>query len=221
MDKKYYLYEIRNIINNKIYIGIHATNNLDDGYMGSGKLLKRAIEKHGIENFNKKILSFYDSLDKLLDAEKTIVNEDFIKRNDTYNISIGGWGWYHENSNSSIQKRKRLKLDEKLRDTNFKKKFGDKISKGLKRFYANNPDRKKILVKRLMEIQPSFAGKKHTKETKEKIGMKNSINQRGTNNSQYGTCWIYCIDRQKSIKIKKNELKKYIDNGWIKGRKMF
>lgn len=37
----YYIYKIINKINNKIYIGVYFIENLDDGYMGFGKLLKR------------------------------------------------------------------------------------------------------------------------------------------------------------------------------------
>ena len=46
---------------------------------------------------------------------------------------------------------------------------------------------------------------------------KNSIPQ-GEKNSQYGTCWITNGEIKK--KIKKEELVKYISNGWRKGRKI-
>ena len=74
------------------------------------------------------------------------------------------------------------------------------------------------IKKKRKESSPRFSGMSHTKETKEKIGKMNSIHQQGNKNSQYGKCWIY--NNEKSITIKKEELSIYLNNGWIKGRKM-
>ncbi len=54
----YYIYQITNMVNAKIYVGVHKTSNLNDGYMGSGKIIRSAMEKHGISNFSKDILEF-------------------------------------------------------------------------------------------------------------------------------------------------------------------
>jgi len=90
MKKFYYLYKITNIINDKIYIGIHCTNNLEDGYMGSGHDLLKDIKKYGKNNFKKEILEFFDSIDDLKLAEKELVNRTFVSSNKTYNKCLGG-----------------------------------------------------------------------------------------------------------------------------------
>jgi len=67
----YTIYKITNKINGKIYIGKHQTLNLDDDYMGSGKYLKRAIQKYGVENFSKDILFIFDNADEMNSKEKS------------------------------------------------------------------------------------------------------------------------------------------------------
>lgn len=84
------VYQITNKINNKIYIGSHQTDKLDDGYMGSGSYLKRAMNKHGIENFERIILENFDTSEEMFKKEKELVTKSFIKRKDTYNITEGG-----------------------------------------------------------------------------------------------------------------------------------
>ena len=91
MNKKYYyVYKITNNLNNKEYIGYHSTNDLNDGYMGSGKLLIKAIEKYGIENFSKVILKFFDDKKSAEEYERFLVNEEYVQRKDTYNLTTGG-----------------------------------------------------------------------------------------------------------------------------------
>ena len=70
----HYIYKITNLINGKIYIGQHTTSNLDDGYMGSGKILTRAIKKYGVENFRKEIQGFYEDIDELNYMERLFVD---------------------------------------------------------------------------------------------------------------------------------------------------
>jgi len=86
----HYFYKLTNVINNKFYYGVHNTSNIDDGYMGSGFALKKAIIKYGVENFKKDIIKFFETEDEAFAYEKEIVNEDMIKNEDCYNIQIGG-----------------------------------------------------------------------------------------------------------------------------------
>ena len=82
-----------------IYVGKHMTDNKDDDYMGSGLRIRRAIEKYGIENFEKTILFECASVDEMNAKEAEIVNEDFIARDDVYNIKLGGdGGWEFVNT---------------------------------------------------------------------------------------------------------------------------
>lgn len=93
MNKQYhYIYKITNKINGRIYIGIHSTSNLNDGYYGSGKLILKAIDKYGKNNFDKVILKFFNTREEAFEEESRIVNENFVGDYNTYNLQLGGSG---------------------------------------------------------------------------------------------------------------------------------
>lgn len=86
----HYLYKIINNINGKYYIGIHSTNNLNDGYCGSGQTIIKAYKKYGPTNFTKLIWDFYANEKELEDAEAKFATEREINDPDCYNINCGG-----------------------------------------------------------------------------------------------------------------------------------
>ena len=222
MNKKHYLiYQITNNINQKFYIGKHETYNIDDNYFGSGKYLKHAIEKYGIENFTKTILFELQSREEMNLLEKVVVTSEFCAREDTYNINVGGdGGWIYINESGLNTSGKwhsineyslRIKQEtgeypsakrrrELLKDFNYRKNYGQKVSNGLKRYIA--------------EHGAICQGKHHSEETKVKIRA-SRYDGHGKNNSMYGTMWI-CNDKtHESKKILKTD---DIPVGWRKGR---
>lgn len=93
--KKYYnyFYKITNNINQKFYYGVHRTTNLNDGYMGSGTLISKAIKKYGVENFSKEILKYFNTQEEAYLYESEFVNDDLVKDKMCYNVKPGGEGW--------------------------------------------------------------------------------------------------------------------------------
>ena len=85
-----YTYQTKNLLNGKTYLGIHTTSNLDDGYLGSGVILKKAIAKHGKENFKLEILSFWDTREEAIEEEEFLVSESWVLSEDNYNLIGGG-----------------------------------------------------------------------------------------------------------------------------------
>ena len=88
--KHFIIYQTTNLINGMTYIGQHQTDNLNDGYIGSGKHLISAIKRYGKQNFKTVILHNFTTFKEMNDKEIELVNKDFILREDNYNIALGG-----------------------------------------------------------------------------------------------------------------------------------
>lgn len=98
IDYKYhYFYKTTNNINGKYYYGMHSTNNLDDGYKGSGVLLREAFNKYGKDNFTTEILKFFDTREELSEYERLFIDDKLIGDDMCYNIGLGGIGGFLSN----------------------------------------------------------------------------------------------------------------------------
>jgi len=215
---KYTIYKITNKVNGKIYIGKHQTNNINDGYMGSGILLKRAQTKYGAENFVKEILHIFDTEKEMNAKEAELVTEEFCLREDTYNMCVGGKGGFSYINNNRLNtfcdsdiarfgREKTDKILEEKHGENWRSVISKKANDRLKQILKSDPNYLKDRASK------SFLGRKHSEETKRKIGLKNSESSKGPNNSQYGTIWINNGEHNKKIKGVDP-----IPEGWYKGR---
>ena len=116
----YFCYKTTNTINGKTYTGVHQTDNLNDGYFGSGTGIKRAIAKYGYENFQREILKYFDNHTEMYEYEAEIITEDVVKDTNTYNDTLGGkGGWFHCNgenwTNSMATEEARRKVSEAMK----------------------------------------------------------------------------------------------------------
>lgn len=95
----HFIYKTTNSLNGKYYYGAHSTKNIDDGYLGSGVSLKKAIQKYGKENFYREIIEFCNEENEMYLKEEKIVAEHY-KKEECYNMNVGGkGGWNYVNSN--------------------------------------------------------------------------------------------------------------------------
>jgi hypothetical protein len=200
----YIIYKTTNTVNNKVYIGKHKTKDLDDGYLGSGKFLQRAIEKYGVDNFTREIIHLCKTEDDMNTKEREIVTEEFCLRKDTYNLCVGGHGGFSYINRNNIRGM-------------LGKKQSDKQKQAASNFMSKNnldKNRHKEISSKGGRNSKGMLGKTHSLETRDK--MKGPRPQSThTKNSQYGSIWI--TNGKENNKIKKNDI---IPESWYKGRTM-
>ena len=201
----YTIYKTTNQINGKFYIGAHKTEDLNDNYLGSGKLLKKAKEKYGVDNFSKEVLFVFETAEEMFAKEADLVSDEFLSENNTYNLKVGGFGGFdYINSTTDTELRKSAgsdggKKSKPPKTPEYKKKLSDAMLK-----------RHKLGLHPKISKSQAFSGK-HRDSSKAKMSEK----AKGQHNSQYGTMWIN--DGKISMKIKKSEP---IPDGWVAGRKL-
>ena len=193
------------MVNGKIYVGVHKTKNVNDGYMGSGKLIKRAIKKYGLDNFQKEILGEFSNAADAFTRESEIVTKEFLLRKDVYNLCCGGRGGFDylnqltnnlSHSNFHLSKMQSARMDKFPNGTLFGRKH-------------TQVHKDKISISKIGQVD-GFKGKTHKEQSKHKIGTANKV-MVGPKNSQFGSFWI--TNGTENKKCRGN-----IPDGWKRGR---
>lgn len=100
----YTVYKTVNLINGKEYVGFHKIKEIsdiiyeesengsifNDGYLGSGKLMRRALEKYGPMNMKQKLILVTNDEKEAKMLERDIVCEKWVDDENTYNLVLGG-----------------------------------------------------------------------------------------------------------------------------------
>jgi group I intron endonuclease len=173
----YFIYKTTNLINGKTYTGKHKTNNLNDGYLGSGVVFQRSLNKYGKEKFKREIICFCETSDELIIKEKELITDEFLKinKNTIYNISLGGQGGdmisNHPDKNKIIENRKGSKngFYGKKHSDEAKRKISES-HKGTKSYMYGKKNKwmSDFNKTRVREKNPMF-GKRYTEEEKKKF----------------------------------------------------
>jgi hypothetical protein len=206
----YTIYKIVHTGSGKEYIGKHQTKDLDDGYMGSGKVLRRAVEKHGAGKFRKEILHVFQTEQEMNDKEAELVTEEYCDRNDTYNLCPGGHGGF-----GYINKNRLQCLHDRKKSNEIRRKNEKWLKKTIETGTQNLDSKKALESLKKKYPKGAFYGKKHTEEWKKSHSLLMKERQKGKKNSQYGTMWI--TNGAENRKIKKDLP---LPEGWRKGRSL-
>jgi hypothetical protein len=179
--KYHYIYKTTCKITNRYYYGMHSTDSLNDGYIGSGKRLWYSINKYGYENHSCEKLEFFKTREKLKEREKEIVNENLINDPLCMNIQLGGGGGLSSDEHAKKFYKAGVKRLNEIMWIENREKYSKIVSEENRRRWKDPVQRKK-LVQNL-----DWTGKYHTEETKQKM---READRSGKKNSQWKTKWI-------------------------------
>lgn len=104
--KFHVIYKTTCLVTGKWYIGMHSTDDLDDGYLGSGQVLSRSVKKHGKSQHVYEVLEHHPSRKSVSEREEELLTKEFRANPLCMNIAGGGIGHVPGHRNSEESKLK-------------------------------------------------------------------------------------------------------------------
>ncbi len=211
--KFHYIYKTICLVTGKYYIGMHSTDNLQDGYKGSGKVLWYSIRKYGKENHSVEILEFVSDRKLLILREEEIVTKEIVSDPMCMNIREGGkGGWDHltKEQLANASKLGTASFKEKMKDPSFNEDHRNKTSDGAKASYKNGR------VRTGWNVDSSNAWTEKVRQKRAETRQARKF-QQGENNSQHGIKRAWVNKDSINKKIKRELLESFLNDGWSLG----
>lgn len=202
-----YVYLTTNTVNNKKYVGKHVSSEFDPFYKGSGKLILRALNKYGTQNFNTVVIEKCDTMEQLNECEiKWIKYYNAVKSKNFYNL-IESYSGFNE-----IVKVKKSESCKGDLNPFYKGKFSEETLEHLSKVRRNQVW--------ITDGNKEYRMNKEEAESYLKDGWKRGrlkgIPFNGLHNTQQDKVWMN--NNIKSIFVKKEEILNFISKGYVLGR---
>lgn len=196
-----YIYKITNLLNSKCYVGKHKYDKLelDESYITSGILINQSIQKNGLDNFNREIIDFADSLEELNKKEIYWIDKLNTKTPNGYNLTAGGDGRV---GLDAWNKGLTQETDTRVYNNTTKSK-ATKYSK-----YGNYYGKQNV---KLSEEHKKKISEQH--KNNEKLKIQNKILHEKQKLLFKDSVWYHNDTEERCFKRDEE-----IPNGWIKGR---
>ena len=210
--KFHYIYKITRV-DGKYYIGMHSTDDLDDGYFGSGQRLWHSINYHGKDKHTKEILEFLPSRKELKTRERELVNEETLRDPGCMNLAIGGGG----PGDYTLASKEKMKA---AWTGCRKKQQADRMRKVTENRFkdyweTHQTPEERLKQKREVEgwVPPdrSAIAKKQWDKINDRASVKNTMSAASKGK-------VPIINEDGEIKrVKLEDIQPYLDSGWIRG----
>ena len=179
-----------NLVSSNMYIGVTSRPDRK-WYLGSGKLVKKAIKKHGRHNFVRITLGVFEKEEDAYRMEFELVNENWVSRPDTYNLKVGGHGgWKFVNEREELKEKAKNNLINKVcEEIHFEGKKFKSVTEGAKYFNVSRSTFNNWVKKGKRDRKSNTWNKGKSRSEKDKKKISEGVKQNGNWDSKKIPCF--------------------------------
>jgi hypothetical protein len=229
----------------EFYCGMHKTEQVDDGYLGSGLRLIRKLKKHGRNGFTREILSFHSSFDELKQAERELITKEMLQNPLCLNLVIGGLGGIGPGLLGTklgaartkwLWKNDPLFRERQLRIVSAAGRVGclhpisrEAFSLGAKTAQTPEAKRSRIETMKVNQHQQGARNSQfgttcisHSEHGTKRVTLtevESWLEAGWVRGSNIGTCFIHHLDHEKAKLVPQTAVEDWVAQGWARGMK--